>query len=40
MKKENEKFHPELKILRMRWLRRVKGIKNYAFLVVKIPCAE
>jgi hypothetical protein len=40
IKKENEKFHPGLKILGMRWLERIKGIKNYASLIVKIPCAE
>jgi hypothetical protein len=40
MKKENEKFHPGLKILGMRWLKRVKGIKDYVSLIVEIPCAE
>jgi hypothetical protein len=40
MKKENEKFHPGLKILGMRWLGRVKGIKDYAPLIVKVLCAE
>jgi hypothetical protein len=40
MEKENEKFHPGLKILEMRWLGRVEGIKNYAPLVVEVPCAE
>jgi hypothetical protein len=40
MKKKNEKFHPGLKILGMRWLGRVEGIKDYAPLIVKVPCAE
>jgi hypothetical protein len=40
IKKENEKFHPELKILGMRWLGKVKEIKNYAPLIVKVPCAK
>jgi hypothetical protein len=40
MKKENEKFHLRLKILGMRWLGRVEGIKDYAPLVVEVPCAE
>jgi hypothetical protein len=40
IKKENEKFHPKLKILGMRWLGRVEGIKDYAPLIVKVPCAE
>jgi hypothetical protein len=40
MEKENEKFHPGLKILGMRWLGRVEGIKDYAPLVVEVPCAE
>jgi hypothetical protein len=40
MKKENEKFHLRLKILGIRWLGKVKGIKNYAPLIVKVPCAE
>jgi hypothetical protein len=40
IKKENEKFHLKLKILRIRWLGRIEEIKNYAFLIVKVPCAE
>jgi hypothetical protein len=40
IKKENEKFHPELKILGMRWLGKVEEIKNYALLIVKVSCAE
>jgi hypothetical protein len=40
IKKENEKFHPGLKILRMRWLEKVEEIKDYAPLVVKVPCVE
>jgi predicted SprT family Zn-dependent metalloprotease len=40
IKKKNEKFHLRLKILGMRWLEKVKGIKNYVSLIVKIPCAE
>jgi hypothetical protein len=40
IKKENEKFHPELKVLRMKWLERVEGLKDYAPLIVKIPYAK
>jgi hypothetical protein len=40
IEKENEKFHPGLKILGMRWLGRVEGLKDYAPLVVKVPCVE
>jgi hypothetical protein len=40
IEKENEKFHPGLKVLGMRWLGRVEGIKDYAPLVVEVPCAE
>jgi len=40
MEKENEKFHPGLRILGMRWLGRVEGIKDYAPLVVEVACAE
>jgi hypothetical protein len=40
IKKENEKFHPGLKILGMRWLGRVEGIKDYAPLIMEVPCAE
>jgi hypothetical protein len=40
MKKKNEKFHPRLKILGMRWLGKVEKIKDYAPLIVKVPCAE
>jgi hypothetical protein len=40
MKKENEKFHPGLKILGIRWLERIKEIKDYAPLIVEVLCAE
>jgi hypothetical protein len=40
IKKENEKFHLGLKILGMRWLGKVEGIKDYAPLIVKVSCAE
>jgi hypothetical protein len=40
MKKENEKFHLRLKILGMRWLGRVEGIKNYISLIVEVPYAK
>jgi hypothetical protein len=40
IKKKNEKFHPGLKILGIRWFGRVEGIKNYAPLIVKVPYAE
>jgi hypothetical protein len=40
MKKENEKFYPGLKILGMRWLGKVEGIKDYAPLIVEILYAE
>jgi hypothetical protein len=40
IEKENEKFHPGLRILGTRWLGRVEGIKDYAPLVVEVPCAE
>jgi hypothetical protein len=40
MKKENEKFHLKLKILGMRWLGKIKEIKDYALLIVKVPYAE
>jgi hypothetical protein len=40
IKKENEKFHLRLKILGMRWLGKVEGIKDYAPLIVEVPCVE
>jgi hypothetical protein len=40
IKKENEKFHPGLKILGMRWLGRIEGIKDYVSLIVEVPYAE
>jgi hypothetical protein len=40
IKKENEKFHSRLKILGMRWLGKVEGIKDYAPLIVEVPYAE
>jgi hypothetical protein len=40
IEKKNEKFHPELKILGMRWLGKVEGIKDYALLIVEVPYAE
>jgi hypothetical protein len=40
MEKENEKFHPGLKILEIRWLERVEGVKNYIPLVVEVSYIE
>jgi hypothetical protein len=40
IKKENEKFHLGLKILEMRWLRRIEEIKDYAPLIVKVFCVK
>jgi hypothetical protein len=40
MEKENEKFHPGLKILGIRWLGRVEGVKDYAPLVVEVSYIE
>jgi hypothetical protein len=40
IEKENEKFHLGLKILGMRWLGRVEGVKDYAPLVVEVSCVE
>jgi hypothetical protein len=40
IKKKNEKFHLGLKILGMRWLEKVERIKDYASLIMEVPCAE
>jgi hypothetical protein len=40
IKKENEKFHPGLKVLGIRWLGRVEGFKDYALLIVKVLCVK
>jgi hypothetical protein len=40
IEKENEKFHLGLKVLKIRWLERVKELKDYALLIVKVLYAE
>ena len=40
IEKENKKFHSGLKILEIRWLGRVEGIKDYIPLVIEVLCAE
>jgi hypothetical protein len=36
IKKENEKFYPRLKVLKIRWLGKVERFKDYALLIVKV----
>jgi hypothetical protein len=36
IEKENEKFYPRLKVLKIRWLEKVKRFKDYALLIVEI----
>jgi hypothetical protein len=40
MEKENEKFYLGLKILGIRWLGRVEGVKDYVPLVVEVSYIE
>jgi hypothetical protein len=40
IEKENKRSHSELKILEMRWLKRVKDIKNYVSLIIEISSVE
>lgn len=40
LEEQNAGLHPEMKIKKMEWLRKVEGIKDYSSMVIEVNCAK